>query len=103
MDTDDLTPMAYETLSLAYQACEPMRAEIGVAAADYITEDEFLADVGKFMEEILETPEDYLESWDLLGEVELEAFVDGVRHIQAHLAATLITPRKQRGKPPFES
>ena len=95
--------MAYETLSLAYQACEPMRAEIGVAAADYNTEDEFLTGVGKFLEEILEAPEDYLESRDLLGEIELEAFVEGVRNIQAHVAATLITPRKQRGKPPFES
>ena len=28
MDTDDLTPLAYETLSLGYEACEPLRAEI---------------------------------------------------------------------------
>ena len=41
MDADDLTPMAYETLSLAYQACEPMRAEIGAAESGYVTEGEY--------------------------------------------------------------
>mgnify|MGYP000958568045 CR=1 FL=1 len=35
MDTDDLTPMAYETLSRAFEFCDVLRAEIGAAAAEF--------------------------------------------------------------------
>jgi hypothetical protein len=102
MDTDDLTPMAYETLSLAHKVCEPLRAEIGASAADFKAEDEFLHGVSEFMQELLDAPEEYLDSWDLLDDVELEAFVEGARCVKAHVAATLETPIVERGKPPFE-
>ncbi|CAN5496114.1 hypothetical protein BH23VER1_BH23VER1_04600 [soil metagenome] len=52
MDTDELTPMAYATLSLGYDACEPLRAEIGAAAAGFKSEDEFLHGVSQFVEDI---------------------------------------------------
>ena len=102
MDTDDLTPMAYETISLAYEACQPLRAEIGASAREFRTEDEFLCGVATYVEEILEDPEGYLDSWNLLDEVSVRAFVEKVRRVEAHIAATLNTPRIQRGKPPFE-
>lgn len=103
MDTDDLTPMAYETLSLAYRACKPLRAEIGAAATDFKAEDEFLRGVSTFMQKLLDAPEDYLNSWDLLDEVEVPAFVEGVRRVKTYVAAILETPVSQRGKPPFEN
>ena len=102
MDTDDLTPMAYATLSLSYEACEPLRAEIGAAATDFKTEDEFLRGVSEFIEDILRDPRDYLDSWNLLEEMEEAAFAERVRRVQDHIAATLKTPHAQRGKPPFE-
>jgi hypothetical protein len=102
MDTDDLTPMAYATLSLGYEACEPMRAEIGAAAVAFNTEDEFLHGMSKFMEEILSDPEDYLDSWSLLDEVDQVSFAERVWRIQEHIAVTLKTPQVERGKPPFE-
>ena len=103
MDTDDLTPMAYETLSLAYEACEPMRAEIGCAASGYDTEDEYLAGMLGFFEEVLDAPRDYLERWDLTSEVDTKAFTRAVKRAGAHAASTLRTPQSERGKPPFES
>ena len=103
MDTDDLTPMAYETLSLAYQACDPMRAEIGAAASGYVTEDEYLTGMLEFFEEVLGAPRDYLERWNLTSEVNTKAFTKAVKRAQAHAMSTLRTPRSERGKPPFES
>lgn len=101
MDTDDLTPMAYDTLSRSYRVCDVLRAEIGASAAGFKTEDAFLQGTATFLDTILEDPEDYLDSWNLLGEVDTASFVEGVRAVQAHVAATLKTPRQQRGKPPF--
>ncbi|MDO8540425.1 MAG: hypothetical protein Q7S40_08275 [Opitutaceae bacterium] len=103
MDTDDLTPMAYSTLSLAYDACEPMRAEIGMAARDYRTEDEYLRGIAKFLKEILEDPREYLESWNMEDEVDVKAFTAAVEGLLAHIGLTLSTPRAKRGKPPFET
>lgn len=102
MDTDDLTPMAHETLSLAYEACEPMRAEIGASARNFRHEDAFLRGVATFVQEIVDDPEGYLDSWTLLGEVETSAFLAKVQRVQAHIERTLNTPRSERGKPPFE-
>lgn len=102
MDTDYLTPMAYATLSLGYEACEPLRAEIGAAAAEFKTEDGFLHGISKLMEDILRDPEDYLDSWNLLDEVDQGAFSERVRRVQDHIAATLKTAHADRGKPPFD-
>lgn len=46
--------------------------------------------------------DEYLESWNLLGEVDTGSFAQGVREMRAQATATLGTPREQRGKPPFE-
>ena len=102
MDTDDLTPMAHEVMSLAYGACEPMRAEIGVLAGDFSSEDEFLAGVIAFLDEVLEDPESYLDSWDLLDEIKVKVFSKNVTSIRAHVQSTIATPQKLRGTPPFQ-
>ena len=102
MDTDDLTPMAHATLSLAYQASEPMRAELGVLASNYRSEDEYLTGISEFLEAIIKAPSDYLESWNLDDEIEVKAFTRAVESVRAHVISTLATPRSKRGKPPFE-
>ena len=102
MDTDDLTPMAYETLAQSFDVCDTLRAEIGASAAGFKTEEEFLRKTAEFLEAILEDPDDYLDSWNLSGHLEREPFVEGVRRVQAHVTAVLKTPQAARGKPPFE-
>lgn len=101
MDTDDLTPMAYSTLSRAYDACEPMRAEIGAAAMDYRTEDEYLRGIAEFLARILAAPSDYLESWNMGSELDAKTFATAVEDILAYVRLTLGTPIGERGKPPF--
>lgn len=93
--------MAYDTLSLAYRACEPMRAQIGAAAKDYRSEDDYLKGIAKFLEEILQAPRDYLESWNLDDGSDVKAFARAVEGVLAHVRATLATPQSERGQPPF--
>jgi hypothetical protein len=42
MDTDDLTPMAYETIIKAEEVLDVLRSEIGASASDKKGEDDFL-------------------------------------------------------------
>jgi len=42
MDTDELTEMAYDTISLAHEVLDVLRLENGASAKEYGTEDEFL-------------------------------------------------------------
>lgn len=102
MDTDDLTPMAYETLSRSFDFCDVLRAEIGASAAEFRTEDDFLRGTRRYLGEILADPEGYLDSWNLLDDADVKAFVRGLNGLRAHVMTTLKTPRSQRGKPPFE-
>jgi hypothetical protein len=55
-----------------------------------------------FLNEILADPEGYLDSWNLLDNTNVKAFVRAVKNVRAHVTTTLKTPRNQRGKPPFE-
>jgi hypothetical protein len=103
MDTDDLTEMAYETLVQAHAVCDVLRAEIGASAASFKTEDEFLRGTLEFLDGILADPEEYLESWNLLGNTNTQSFVLGIRVVRNHVSATLNTPAARRGKPPFEN
>ena len=101
MDTDDLTPMAYETIPRAFDVCQFLRSEIGASASEYKTEDEFLQGTAKLLEEILKNPRGYLRSWNLMGQIRLRTFVDGLHGVVAYINATLAIPLEQRGKPPF--
>jgi len=53
VDTDDLTPMAYETIN---HAGHVLRSEIGASATGKITEDDFLR-------AILRSARGYLDGW----------------------------------------
>ncbi len=102
MDTDDLTPMANETLNLAYEAIDVLRSEIGASAIQYETEEEFLKGSLEHVEYILSDPKEYLYSWNYLDKVNIKEFIEGVKKVQEHIQETLNTPISERGKPPFE-
>jgi len=42
MDTDNLTPMAYETIIKAEEVLDVLKTEIGASASDKKSEDNFL-------------------------------------------------------------
>jgi hypothetical protein len=102
MDTDDLTEMAYEMISIAGEISEYLRCDIGVRSRDYKNEGEYLMGIHKFLRRILSRPHSYLESWNLEDEVDPKAFKRDVASLVEHIAATLATPISERGPTPFE-
>lgn len=101
MDTDELTEMAYETISLAHEVLDVLRLEIGASAKDYLTEDEFLRGTLKNLKDILADPEGYLDSWNYLDTVNTKRFVKGIEILMNHIKKTLRKPQHERGKTAF--
>ena len=77
MDTDELTEMAYQTITIAYDVSENLRAEIGASASLVTSEDDFLRQTIEFLDEILDDPEDYLDSWNMLDDAHVATFPVG--------------------------
>jgi len=102
MDTDYLTPMAYETISLAGDVLDVLRSEIGASAKGKKTEDEFLRSVQVHLRGILRSARDYLDGWNYLDDVNVREFRKGVNGVLAHVEKTLATPIAQRGEPEFK-
>lgn len=98
MDTDDLTPMACETITHAGDILDVLRSEIGASATGKITEDDFLRAVRGHLRSILRSASGYLDDWNYLDTVNLRDFRLGVRKLLAHVETTLSTPAAQRGK-----
>ena len=102
MDTDDLTEMAYEMISIAGGISEYLVCDIGVRSKGYRNEDEYLMGIHKFLRVILRQPRSYLESWNLEDQVDPKAFKKEVASLVGHISATLATPISERGPTSFE-
>lgn len=101
MDTDYLTPMAYECIFLADDATDVLKTEIGAACMYYSSEDEYLQGILASVKEIEQDPEDYLDGWDLLDEIDITHFRKKIRLLREHIEKTIETPITERGEPPF--
>jgi hypothetical protein len=102
MDTDDLTPMAYETIIRAEEVLDVLRTEIGASASNRKTEDDFLRGVRAHLRRILRSAREYLDEWNYLDSMDIRTFRRGVKDILTHVEQTLATPYDQRGAPPFK-
>jgi hypothetical protein len=102
MDTDDLTPMAYETIVMAEEVLDVLKTEIGASASDKKSEDDYLRGVKALLRRILRWAREYLDDWNYLGSVDIRSFRKRVKEILAHVEKTLDTPYEQRGTPPFK-
>ena len=71
MDTNDLTPMAYDTIGMAGDVLDVLRSEIGASASDYNTEDEFLRGVRRHLRSILRSAREYLDFWNYLDTIKV--------------------------------
>jgi hypothetical protein len=97
MDTDELTAMAYQTITLAYDASEILRAELGASASVFSCEDDFLEGTIGYLDEVLSNPRDYLDTLNALNDTDVLKFSDGVRRLRDHVVGTLKTPHSERG------
>ncbi|MFH1350553.1 MAG: hypothetical protein ABII26_06400 [Pseudomonadota bacterium] len=97
MDTDDLTEMAYQSIVMADRITEYLKCDLGVRSMDYEDEDAYLHGILNFVREIKTDPEAYLDSWNLLDDIDLDAFVKGIEGLEKHILKTIETPLGQRG------
>ena len=98
MDTDELTEMAYGCLRLADEAHDCLKTELGAACSEFRTEDEYLAGMLEYVNEIEHDPESFLDYWNL---GDLPAFKQKIRALREYIEKTIATPIEQRGKPAF--
>jgi len=100
MDTDDLTEMAYQTIVIASKISDYLKVDIGVRSRDYANEDDYLNGVLKFIREIKNDPEDYMDYWNLHDEIDMTSFAKSVGELEKYISRALGTPIKNRGAPP---
>lgn len=100
MDTDDLTEMAYESIGLAGEANDCLRAELGAVCSRYRNEDDYLKGILAHVMRIERAPQNYIDEWGLPEEAEVE-FTPKVRALREHIERTLAVPLAERGEPAF--
>ena len=97
MDTDDLTAMAYESIIITNEITEFLKCDIGVLSKDYKNEDAYLKGMLRFVLKIKDDPTGYLDSWNLLEELDMVVFKKGIEGLEKHIKKTIETPLEQRG------
>ncbi len=97
MDTDDLSEMAYESIIIANEITDFLKTDLGVRSKDYKDENAYLNGILRFVRKIKDDPKGYLNSWNLLEELDLAAFVKGIAELEKHIKKTIETPLEQRG------
>ena len=98
MDTDDLTEMAYESIIIANVITDFLKCDLGVRSKDYEDENAYLNGILKFVQKIRNNPEGYLDSWNLLDELDLTNFKKGIEYLEKHILKTIETPIDKRGR-----
>mgnify|MGYP001469099475 CR=1 FL=1 len=101
MDTDDLTPMAYEIIVRANRILDVLQTQIGASAARYKTEDAFLEGTLQWIEQKISDPESYLDFWNYLDEIDIDEFKEALQDLREYIVGVVHTPLSERGTPPF--
>ena len=66
--------MAYHCIICANDATDVLKSELGAACGNYSTEDDYLKGILEHVNQIEEDPKDYLDSWNLLDEIDINVF-----------------------------
>ena len=102
MDTDDLTPMAYEVIVQANSILDVLRSEVGASSIKYNDEDSFLLGTLEFIKRKIKSPERYLDHWNYLDEIDVDQFKRELIDLQKFIVQVIDTPLQKRGTPPYE-
>jgi hypothetical protein len=102
MDTDYLTPMAYEIIVRADMILDVLKSEIGASCSRYETEDSFLEGTLHFIDRKVKDPESYLDFWNYLDEIDVKRFKKELEDLKAFIVTVIETPLSKRGEPPFK-
>ena len=99
MDTDYLTPMAYECILCANDATDVLKSELGAMCSEFGTEDEYLNGILGYVKKVGKDIEGYLDYWNLLDQTDIKVFIKKIKILKRHIEKTLTTPIKERGTP----
>jgi hypothetical protein len=102
MDTDYLTPMAYEIIVKANEILDVLETEIGASCAKYENEESFLKGALEFIDRKIKAPEQYLEFWYYLDEVDIDLFEEELGELKEFIIKVIDTPLRERGEPSFK-
>jgi len=102
MDTDYLTPMAYDIIAKADEILDVLQTEIGASCAKYDTEESFLKGSLEYLNRKIEDPESYLDFWNYLDEIDVDEFKDKLKDLKKIIIETINIPLIERGEPPFK-
>ena len=102
MDTDYLTPMAYDLITRADEILDVLKTEIGVSCAKYDSEDAFLKGALEYIDRKINDPESYLGFWNYLDEIDVDEFKAKLKELKKFIIETIDTPLIERGEPPFK-
>ena len=102
MDTDYLTPKAYEIIIKANTILDVLKTEIGASCERYETEDSFLKGTLQFIDKKIRNPESYLDFWNYLDEIDVKRFKKELEELKKFIVKVIETPLSERGEPPFK-
>ncbi len=102
MDTDYLTPMAYEIIVKADMILDVLKSEIGASCSRYETEDSFLEGTLHFIDRKVKDPKSYIDFWNYLDEMDVTRFKNELEELKAFIVNVIETPLSKRAEPPFK-
>jgi hypothetical protein len=102
MDTDYLTPMAYDIIARADEILDVLKTEIGCSCANFDSEDAFLKGTFEYIDRKINDPESYLDFWNYLDEIDIDEFKAKLKELKKFIIETIDTPLIERGEPPFK-
>jgi len=102
MDTDDLTPLAYDVIFKANNILEVLKTDIGFRSSKHDNEGSFLEGTLDFVNKIIKEPETYLDFWNHTDDIEIEYFIEQLLDLKKCILEVIETPIESRGTPPFE-
>jgi hypothetical protein len=102
MDTDYLTPMTYDIIANAGMIMDKLRLEIASSCSKYKTEDSFLNGTLKFINKNIDDPEDFLDYWNYIDEINIEEFKNKLKKLRKKILLVINTPISDRCEPPFK-
>ncbi len=97
MDTNDLTEMTYEILSIAEEVDHIVTVHLGTICSRHSKEDEFLGEALGFVQRIIGDPEGFIEYWGIEEEVENEIFTNSLISLSKQMKRIMAIPIKDRG------
>ena len=98
MDTSFLTRDAYQVLiGRSGEISDILRTEIGAMATSFQGEDNYLCGVHQEILGIIADPEDWLDFWNLLDDVDPEEFRAALTAFTKEIQQVLQKPIDQRG------